>query len=80
MRSVAGQPGGAAAEAKQRAGGAGQAPEVGQPADVEGPPSSVSYDGGPASAKDAGDAVAARGAPVHHARPCGGQVRQGPRT
>ena len=54
MRSVGEQAAGAAAKAKQQEGGAGQAPQVGQPADVEGQPSGMNYDGGPASAKDAG--------------------------
>ena len=53
-RSVAERAGGVAAEAKQQVGGAGQTLKVGQPADVEGQPSGVTYDGGPASAKDAG--------------------------
>lgn len=53
--SVAEQAGGTGAKAKQQAGGAGQAAEVGQPADVEGQPSGVNYDGGPASAKNAGE-------------------------
>jgi hypothetical protein len=43
MRSVA-------AGAKRAAGGAGRAPQVGQPADVDGP----SGGGGPAGAPDAG--------------------------
>ena len=52
-RSAAEQAGGVATKAKQQLGGAGGAPEVGQPADVEGQPSGVSYDGRAVSAKDA---------------------------
>ncbi|KAK9831442.1 hypothetical protein WJX81_005540 [Elliptochloris bilobata] len=53
VASVAQQAGGVVAKAKEPLGGVGQTPKVGQPADVEGPPSGVRYDAGPASAKAA---------------------------